>query len=320
MRPRRVATRGAGRIPAAVSCLFAVAALASPPAARASYGWPLAPFDRQHPVRGGFCDPRLGDREQQFHFGVDIASPDGTPVYAVASGVAWVDAARPRTVAVSVGPGHVISYWHVLPVIGSRTFVATHQLIGYVVRGAGHVHLSERIGSDYVNPLRPGALTPYRDETAPLVEMVDVEHRGVELDPAQLSGRVDLVAEVSDVPELALPPPWEDSVLTPATVAWRLLRADGTVVEPLRTVFDCTTEMPQDNLFWSVFAPGTLQNHPGTAGWYRFWLARGLNTYDFLDGDYRLQVFATDVRGNVGTETLPITIRNDAPPTPTTTP
>ena len=24
-----------------------------------SYCWPLAPFDRQHPVRAFFCDPRI---------------------------------------------------------------------------------------------------------------------------------------------------------------------------------------------------------------------------------------------------------------------
>src|SRR5689334_18861813 len=64
-----------------------------------SYGWPVKPFDRPHPVRGNFGDPRTifagpptqrtllgGDGAFQFHDGVDIAAPDGTAVYPVASG------------------------------------------------------------------------------------------------------------------------------------------------------------------------------------------------------------------------------------------
>ena len=57
-----------------------------------SYPWPVKPFDRQHPVRGNFGDPRTlfntppttdgaltGGGSFQFHFGVDISAPDGTP-------------------------------------------------------------------------------------------------------------------------------------------------------------------------------------------------------------------------------------------------
>src|SRR5438094_782443 len=65
-----------------------------------SYGWPVAPFNRQHPIRGGFGDPRTlfnappthdgvyhGAGQFTFHEGVDIAAPDGTAVYPVADGV-----------------------------------------------------------------------------------------------------------------------------------------------------------------------------------------------------------------------------------------
>ena len=52
-----------------------------------SYGWPVKPFDEQHPVRGFFCDPRIGAKGgKAFHFGVDVSAPDGTAVYAVEGG------------------------------------------------------------------------------------------------------------------------------------------------------------------------------------------------------------------------------------------
>src|SRR5919106_1148871 len=56
------------------------------------YGWPVQPFHVQHPVRGFFGDPRVGEaadghvESKTFHFGVDVSAPDGTAVYATTSG------------------------------------------------------------------------------------------------------------------------------------------------------------------------------------------------------------------------------------------
>ena len=59
---------------------------------REPYPWPLKPFDRPHPIRGNFNDPRVEfvgeDLSSNFHFGVDISAPDLAPVYAVAPGIA----------------------------------------------------------------------------------------------------------------------------------------------------------------------------------------------------------------------------------------
>src|SRR4249919_3672730 len=45
---------------------------------RRSYGWPVKPFNRQHPVRGYLNDPRNADGTKNFHFGIDISAADGT--------------------------------------------------------------------------------------------------------------------------------------------------------------------------------------------------------------------------------------------------
>ena len=70
----------------------------------AAYPWPVKPFNKQHPIRANFGDPRTvflgsifddglsGPGTFLFHNGVDISAPDGTPVYPVVSGTAHVDA------------------------------------------------------------------------------------------------------------------------------------------------------------------------------------------------------------------------------------
>src|ERR1043165_2570356 len=62
---------------------------------RPGYGWPVKPFDRQHPVRANLDDPRNGHGDaKSFHFGVDISAPNGSPVYAVAPGKVFVTRGR----------------------------------------------------------------------------------------------------------------------------------------------------------------------------------------------------------------------------------
>ena len=119
-----------------------------------SYGWPVKPFDRQHPVRAFLDDPRIGKNGgKAFHFGIDIAVPDGTPVYAVEAGTVWRNSGESLAV-VAPGRSRTFGYWHVVPVVKNNQQVARHQLIAYVAKSWGHVHFAERDGTTYVNPLR----------------------------------------------------------------------------------------------------------------------------------------------------------------------
>jgi hypothetical protein len=272
----------------------------------ARYGWPVAPFDRQHPVRGYFSDPRDGEKRSTFHFGIDVAVPDGTAVHAVEPGIAHVQG---KNVAVA-GARRNFGYWHVDPAVRTGHQVARHALLGHVAKGWGHVHFAERAGGAYLNPLRRGALTPFRDPSSPKIERIVVSRGGQELDPDNVTGNVDLIVEAFDRPALRVPDPdWADLPVAPALVRWRIVRF-GRAVVPWTTVADFRSKLPPDGLFTKIYAPGSRQNHPKAPGLYRYYLARGWKTAPHPDGEYRLDVAASDIQGNRAVAHLALVLTN----------
>ncbi len=274
----------------------------------AGYPWPVQPFDRQHPVRGLICDPRIGDQGgKSFHTGVDVSAPDGTAVYAVAPGRVSIEGAQ--IVAVDSG-GRSFGYWHILPAVQSGSHVALHGLLGHVAPGWGHVHLAERTRSPapqgtYWNPLRAGALTPFADFGAPVVTRIVTS-----LPASALHGLVDLVVEAFDHPPISAPAPWHDIPVTPALVRWRLGPGSWRIAADFRTSFAPAVVGSSDRHFGDVYAPGTRQNHPNQPGLFRFWLARGFDTREHPDGNYLVEVEAADVRGNSSRGRLALTFAN----------
>ena len=268
-----------------------VVALSAPAFARA-YHWPVKPFDRQHVIRGSFDDPRFG---RYFHFGVDIAVPDGTAVYAVESGTVF---RYSDAVAVLRPGGREFSYWHVRAIVPEHSFVKAGQEIGVVRPGFGHVHFAEFDGHTYVNPLRRGALTPYRDTTAPVVGSIEVDVSG--------NGTMRATVAAFDIPPLRPPGPWRKAVFAPEIVRWRLL-SGGSPVVPWTTAVDFS-HFHQPNEYTSIYAPGTRQNRPNRPGRYVFWLTHGLS---LLDGSYAIQVQAVDTRGNMGFSATEFEITGD---------
>ena len=144
------------------------------------YPWPLKPFGRAHPVRGTFNDPRIAARSRSFHFGIDIAAPNGTPVYAVRRGVVHLQGGR----SLAVVDGDVgFGYWHVVPAVDHLQRVSQQQLLGHVEAPWLHVHFTERRGDSYRDPLRPGALSPWADRTKPRVTRIVLSRNGRALPP-----------------------------------------------------------------------------------------------------------------------------------------
>src|SRR5213596_1957622 len=140
-----------------------------------AFGYPIKPFNEEHPIRANFGDPRMqfqgpptlktllhGNGSFSFHQGVDISAPNGTAVYPVVDGT--VTLVSHEWVRVTSGDGRAFEYWHIRPLVrNGQDVTARHTLLGHVTRSSNHVHLTEYKDGRVVNPLVPGRLTPYHD-------------------------------------------------------------------------------------------------------------------------------------------------------------
>jgi hypothetical protein len=289
--------------------LAAAVALAAPAAAHATYGWPVRPFDRQHPVRSFFDDPRQeGSDPASFHFGIDVSAADGTPVYAVADGVVRL---QPDSVAlVADAGGRVFSYWHVDALVADATRVTAGTAIGTIKQGFGHVHFAELHDGTYVNPLRPGGIAPYVDATSPTIVTLFAAAGTRKLDLAAVSGTADLLVDAYDTPPTPLPaPPWNLTRVAPAYIRWRLV-PDGASTARWHTAMDFRSYQPPRERFADVYAPWTTLNRPNRPARLVYYLARSWNSRRLPNGRYRLQVAVFDSQGNSARAGIWLFVRN----------
>jgi murein DD-endopeptidase MepM/ murein hydrolase activator NlpD len=201
-----------------------------------SYGWPVKPFDRQHPVRGNIGDPRTiftgpptrrglftSNGAFSFHQGIDISAADGTPVYPVRSGVIRI--VTPDWVEVDSGNGSAFQYWHIRPQVRPGQAVTTREtVLGSILSHSEHVHLTQLENGHAVNPLAPGNIGPYTDSTVPRVNGVKfrVGESGPELLPEYLHGRVEVAIDASDMPSMPVPGLWNGLPVSPARLTYRI--------------------------------------------------------------------------------------------------
>lgn len=300
------------------------------PGPAAAYPWPFRPFDRQHPIRGFFGDPRTvylngilagafdGPGSFSFHQGVDISAPNGTPIYAVADGTArYLGAA---TVNVVTGNGVTFQFFHIVPVVGEgEPVVARKTILGYVQPPFAHVHLSEIDGIRVVNPLQPGHLTPYRDTTKPVIRTIGVRNQTGDVQtPLGLCGRIEIDVEAFDRPPLVVPGKFSGLPIAPALVRWTMTRLAGGAVVPWTTVADFRQTAPLNSQFWDIYARGTYQNAPrfgreqyaSMPGRFLFLLSRNYDTRSIPNGVYILTVLVGDGQGRKAVATQRISVLN----------
>ncbi len=341
MRRERIA-KGAGLAALGLLCLTLAAAAPSPVAAPrltvwqtlqhrcrylardrlAAYPWPVKPFHRMHPVRGNFGDPRTvftGPEEGafSFHNGIDISAWPGNRVYPVKAGIAV--RVTGDLISIQTPGGRRFQYIHLAPLVHvGEEVTALKTVLGLVRPRWNHIHLTELREDCAVNPLMPHHLEPYRDTTKPTVEAILFQAPSREpLRADDLTGKVRILANAFDTPELASPYPWKSLPVAPVHVAWRLTTLGGRVVAK-NTAADFRYGEPPRQAFCTVYAPGTEQNfaavdgvfHYGKAGRYLFDLTPHLlDTSRLPHGRYRITVSASDTGGNVDVRSEVIDLR-----------
>ena len=268
-----------------------------------TYDWPVLPFDSQHPVRAYFGDPRMRQDSHTFHTGIDISVPRETPVFAVEPGrVRFIDA---KAIAVR-SRGRTLQYWHITPSVRDGQYVRRHALLGRTLATFNHLHLSEFSHGKLVNPLRPGALTPFDDTTIPTIGQIAFWQTGTTIETAAVRGSVDIVADSFDTAEGVQPQPWP---VAPALIRWRV-SSGNEQVGAWHVAVDFRERVLPSSRFPLVYASGTRPDHLGHAGRFRFYLAHRWNSATVPDGASFLEVAASDVYGNTGVAVLPFNVDN----------
>ncbi len=299
----------------------------------AAYPWPVKPFHRMHPVRGDFGDPRTvftGPDEGafSFHNGIDISAWPGNKVYPVKSGIAV--RVTGDLVSIETPGGRRFQYIHLAPEVQvGEEVTALKTVLGLVRPRWNHIHLTELREDCAVNPLMPHHLEPYRDTTKPTIRAILFQTRSREpLSPEALAGKIRIIADAFDTPELRSPYPWKRLPVAPNHVSWRLTTLGGRLVAK-NTAVDFRYGEPPRQAFCTVYAPGTEQNfaavdgtfHYGKAGRYLFDLTPNLMDVSRLPpGRYRVEVTASDVDGNWTTRSVVVRIVKGPGPGGTTTP
>jgi murein DD-endopeptidase MepM/ murein hydrolase activator NlpD len=307
----------------------ASAALAATASARA-YPWPIKPFDKQHPIRAYFGDPRtrfwntmLTDGLQgpgvfQFHNGIDIAAPADTAVYPVVSGTArLIDGSA---VAVKTGDGRTFQYFHIVPVVvNGQHVVARRTLMGYVMAAYGHVHLSEIRGMKVWNPISSHGISPFQDRTVPEVDGISMRHERslVALDPDRVCGKVSLVAGAHDTTPLAVMGLFAGFPVSAARVTWSFGKTGTAPLVRNAVAADFRSTLPPRRRFWDVYARGSFQNAPRFSnrqffmpGSFLYNLAPSLDTRKFRNGVYIVTVTVSDESGNSSNAWQRFTVTN----------
>jgi hypothetical protein len=296
--------------------------------------WPLAPLQHTHPVRSGFDDPRAG---RNAHSGVDVEATNGQSVYAVTFGLIHLVVNRgafEEHFAIDAVPsGIYYTYWHatLLETLRVGSVVRAGELIGHVIRPAGHVHLSESFASSFDTAWKPCRWVDARRPTGILHDLHDTEaptigpllafsavHPAEKLDLADLHGKVDFRAVVSDhpihhtrlKPQMQLAPAVVGSYLTPA--------ANTLFVYGHRTISFDGARLILPSRYPLVYAPGTIwdsacfysAHEPCHIKEVFHAHAAGMKTRRYPNGHYQVCVFARTINAVAARRCTKVTLKN----------
>jgi hypothetical protein len=306
------------------------------------FQWPNLPFNSSHFINGTFCEYRNTLSANHFHSGVDIGGVDGSAIYSCLDGIVHLlsssagDNNYVRVRSLVGGQWKHVSYVHINPAPGlsiGDPVTAGVTILGTIVSGQGHVHLTERelVSSPdgngvEINAIRStGGLYPFEDPYRPVIDQSQILFRQVTtnsfLPSGSLFGNIEFIVKVNEHNGTVASQVNNGTYL----VGYRILASDSVTVvyEPpdagSRFRFD---RKPYDSDVDNVFFPA--YSNTG-AHFYR--LTSGLGAADVLasrsaalgsvdvsafpEGHYILQIFTEDTRANTSAVYYPIFITDD---------
>lgn len=286
--------------------LFSFILLLAATSAHAQFPWPVTPFNQPQYSTGTFCEYRDTAPAPHYHNGTDIPKADGSPVYPVIDAV--ITAIDPNGSNAYVRAGR-FAYVHIMPNpalnVGDSVFTSI-TVLGTILPGLGHVHLTEGQVNSEVNALRENTgLTPDPDTWPPEINFVRFfqSGSGVEFSNNAVSGPVDIVAHVS---EKSGPPGSSTSQLNNGIykLGYKILSADRRTViyspanNGLRYQFDGKPLANVHNTFHPGFSSTSMHVYyvNNTASAPSPW-----DTAAMPEGALTVMVFAEDTRRNADT-------------------
>ncbi len=302
------------------------------------YQWPVVPLNSSQFLTAGFSEFRNTLSSDHFHNAVDIAEPDGNPVYSCISGAVYskVNDGSNSYVSVITNYGGIwkrITYLHILPspsISVGQSVTRGVTILGTIYSGQGHVHLIERelvnnpdAYAVEINNIRPnGGLDPFNDPYSPEIDANTIQFvlNGTmnELPADNLAAKLDIIIRVRERNGTSA------SHINNGTyiLGYRLWDAAGTSIinEPhgngVKYKFDTK---PNNSDVHNVFVDGVatlsnplyiITNGSGAANINITGAVSDnyLDTELYDEGDYQLEIFTEDTRGNTANAFFPISI------------
>ncbi len=307
----------------------------------------LALLSQPSGIRGSLNEPR-----GPLHIGVDVETGDSGPVYAMRSGPVsrlWQPGYGLSATTITIGDsGAALEYWHLRPRpelhVGQQ--IERGELIGHVLRGFWHVHITEWYAAcgGRVDPRRPagplhdpfdratpdiGPLSGYVADWrafAPLksvgADALRVPDRAERMMLTSLSGVVDLRSDVSVMPTRTMKT-FEQLPLAPAAIrAYLAPRGQERVALGPVFVYNGVRLLSADAGLWHLWAHGTYRSnscffHPndpdkpcGFRMSYHVGGPYGFDTTRVRNGKYLYCVEALGDNNLGGRRCTPVTISN----------
>jgi len=308
--------------------------------------WPFPPFTSSLRISATFAEFRNTESADHFHNAADIPQPDGNPCYPSIDGVVYYKASAGTNsyVRVVTQLGNTwkhFTYLHIIPnpaIAVGDSVKKGKTILGTIASGMGHVHLIERelvssvssSGIEINNLRMDGGLTPFVDNWAPIIDESSLKfytNGGAEkLLANELYGKVDIQIKIEEV-----------------NGSSSVDRNNGTYIAGYRIWNESKTDIlfePKDSgvkyrfdfLPNNSYVHNTFVKNVATLSNPVYWLTNGdgansinssqivsdnyFDASDLPKGNYQLEIFSEDTRGNKSNKYFPISIVDPAPKNP----